>query len=311
MIKKKIYGDTLKKQLIASAKDRLYNFLIAQGTVRGVIMNATRMVNEMRANHDLGILETLVLGHAYIGCGLMSTKLKGTDRVSLHIECSGPIKGLVVESNAFNEVRGYLKSVPIPLEKTLENFNLSPFFGAGFLTVTKHLEDHKQPFAGKIMLEYGSIAQDLANYYLKSEQVPTAFNLSIQFDSEGNVTGAGGMFLQAMPDAKEKDISRLEEMVNAFPSIGAALAKDRDPVDLVKEAFSEYSPEFLADRRVEFMCHCKKERMLGYLSTLPKNDLKDILEEETFPIEIRCHNCNTFYYFDESEIREIYLKRMA
>ena len=72
------------------------------------------MVNEMRANHELGILETLVLGHAYIAAGLMSASLKGNDRLSLQVDCSGPIKGLVAETNAFGEVRGYLKQVPHP-----------------------------------------------------------------------------------------------------------------------------------------------------------------------------------------------------
>ncbi len=77
MIKKKIYGDTLKEQLTASAKDRLYNFLISQGTVREVIMNTPRMVNEMRANHELGIPEFLVLGHAYIGMQIVINWIEG------------------------------------------------------------------------------------------------------------------------------------------------------------------------------------------------------------------------------------------
>jgi molecular chaperone Hsp33 len=69
MQKKKPYGETLKEQLLAGARDRLYNFLLADGAVRGVILNATRVVNEMRANHELGILETLVLGRVYLGAG--------------------------------------------------------------------------------------------------------------------------------------------------------------------------------------------------------------------------------------------------
>jgi molecular chaperone Hsp33 len=139
MKKKKPYGDTLKEQLLAGARDRLHNFLLADGAVRGVIMNGTRMVNEMRANHELGILETLVLGRVYLGAALMSADLKSNDRISIKIDCSGPIKGLVVEANAFGEVRGFLKNVPIPIEKPMEDFNLSPFFGAGFLSVTKYL----------------------------------------------------------------------------------------------------------------------------------------------------------------------------
>ncbi|MEJ2169893.1 MAG: Hsp33 family molecular chaperone HslO, partial [Desulfobacterales bacterium] len=133
MDKKQPYGDTLREKLLASAKDRLHKFLLADGAIRGAIMNGTRMVNEMRANHGLGILETLVLGRAYLGVGLMAADLKGNDRISIKFDCSGPIKGLVAEANAFGEVRGFLNQVPIPIDNPMESFSLSPFFGAGFL----------------------------------------------------------------------------------------------------------------------------------------------------------------------------------
>jgi molecular chaperone Hsp33 len=155
MIKAALAGESLKERLLARAKDRIYNFLLAGGDVRGAILHGTRMVNEMRANHELGILETLVLGRAYLGAGLMSANLKGTDAISLKIECAGPIKGLTVEANAFGEVRGFLKNVPISIDKPMADFNLSPFFGAGFLSVIRYIEDAKQPFTGKIALEYG------------------------------------------------------------------------------------------------------------------------------------------------------------
>ena len=158
MIKKNIGGESLKERLLASARDRMYNFLLADGAVRGAILNGTRMINEMRANHELGILETLVLGRAYLGAGLMSANLKGADSTSIKIECSGPIKGLTVEANAFGEVRGFLKNVPIPIDRAMQNFDLAPFFGAGFLSVIRYLEDAKQPFTGKVALKYGNIA---------------------------------------------------------------------------------------------------------------------------------------------------------
>jgi molecular chaperone Hsp33 len=311
MIKKKIYGNTLKEQLIASSKDRLHNFLLAEGMVRGVIVNGTRMVNEMRANHELGVLETLVLGHAYLGGALMSANVKGHDRISFRIDCSGPIKGFVVEANAYNEVRGYLKNTVIKIERPLEDFNLAPFFGAGFLTVTKYIQDRKQPFTGKVALEYGNIAQDLANYFLTSEQVPTAFNLSVQFDSGGEVAGAGGLFLQVMPDADEQTISGLEKLVSNFPSMGAAYVSGIDPESLVARSFRKYSPKFLASSRVEFLCHCKKERMQSFISALPKEEKKDILEKGPFPLEIRCHNCNTVYHFSKKEIHQIYNEKSS
>ena len=309
MQKKKPYGDTLKEQLKAGARDRLHTFLLADGAVRGVIMNGTRMVNEMRANHDLGILETLVLGRAYLGAGLMSASLKSNDRIAIQFDCSGPIKGLVVEANAFGEVRGYLKNVPIPIDKPMEDFDLSPFFGAGFLSVSKYLEDAKHPFTGKVMLKYGNIAKDLANYYLTSEQIPTAFNLSIKFDKTGRVTGAGAVFLQAMPGASEDLAAGLEERVVNLPSLGKAFTADIDPETLIDEVFRKYSPRFLADHRIEFMCHCNQNRVRSLLMLLPVTDLKAIRDNGPFPVEMRCHFCNTAYHFTEKDIRKIYGQR--
>jgi len=309
MIKKQPYGNTPKEQHLASARDRIHRFLLAGGQVRGAILHGTRMVNEMRANHELGILETLVLGHAYLGAGLMTASLKGSDRVGLKIECSGPIRGLEVEANAFGEVRGHLKQVPIPLEKPPESFNLSPYFGAGFIRVTRFLEDAKQPFTGQVEMHYGSIARDLAWYYLTSEQIPTAFNLSVNFDTGGHVTGAGGLYLQAMPEADDAILADLENLVTELPSIGERFAAGEPAESLVQDAFAKYHPDFLGDYRVEFMCHCNRSKIESMLMLLPVTDLKDLRDNGPFPHEIICHHCNTIYPIEKEELADIYGQR--
>jgi molecular chaperone Hsp33 len=309
MEKKKPYGSTLKEQYRAGARDRIATFLLAERRVRGAILNGTRMVNEMRANHGLGILETLVLGRAYLGIALMAAGLKGSDRVSMQINCSGPIKGLSVEANAFGDVRGYLKRVPIPVDAPLEDFDLSRFFGAGLLSVTRTLQDAKQPFTGQVELRHGNIAQDLAHYYLASEQIHTAFNLSIKFNKDGEVTGAGALFLQAMPQADDSLTAALEALVLNFPSLGEVFTGEQTPERVAEAAFAAYSPQFLSDRRVEFMCHCSRDRLHSLLTMLPINDLRDLRDNGPFPIEMRCHNCNTPYAFSRAEIEEIYGSR--
>jgi molecular chaperone Hsp33 len=310
MEKKKPYGRTPKEQYLADARDKLHNFLLADGALRGAILNGTRMVNEMRANHELGVWETLVLGRAYLGAALMASGLKGSDRLSVRIDCSGPIQGLVVEANAFGEVRGYLKQVPIPIVEPPADFDLSRFFGAGFLTVTRFPEGAKQPFSGQVELRYGNIAEDLAYYYFTSEQVPTAFNLSIKFDHDGEVTGAGGLFLQAMPQAEDRLAAELEKRVIGLPSIGEAFSAEMTAAEMVNVAFAPYAPKFLASRRVEFMCHCSRERLFGVLSMLPENDLKDLRDNGPFPMEMRCHNCNTVYAFEKPQIEALLERRL-
>lgn len=309
MKKKKLAGDTLKKQLRERANDRLHSFILAGGMIRGAFFNGTRMVNEMRANFDYGILETFVAGHAYLACGLMTSNLKGNDRLVLAIDCSGPIKGLCVEANAFGEVRGYLKNVPIPIDKPLTDFNLSPFFGSGFLTLTKYLEDMKQPYAGQVMLAHGNIAQDLAHYFYTSEQTPTVFSLSIQFDDQGLVQGAAGLFLQAMPGASDDILAKLEQVIGTLPSPGSDMAEGRDPVELMTHYFKDFSPKFLSHERIEFFCRCNEEKIAAYIGMLPMDDLMDILQNGPFPLETRCHNCNTAYRFSEEHLKEMYEKR--
>lgn len=93
------------------------------GEVRGAILSATSLVASMRASHGLGILETLILGQAYMAALLMASMLKGEDRLALRVDCDGPARGLAVEGRAStgkdgrrrNEVRGCLFENPIPV----------------------------------------------------------------------------------------------------------------------------------------------------------------------------------------------------
>ena len=154
-------------------------------------------------------------------------------------------------------------------------------------------------------LLYGNIAKDLAYYYLTSEQNPAAFNLSVKFDREGNVTGSGGLFLQVMPGVKESDVDRLEALVSMLPSIGTAFAEGDDPEELVRKSFKSLDPQFLGSHRIEFMCRCNQERLETILTALPKEDLDDMIQKGPFPLEVKCQYCNTPYLFSKQDLIRI------
>jgi molecular chaperone Hsp33 len=308
VIKKALYGADLREQLEASARDRLHHFILDFGGMRGAFVYGTRMVNEMQANHELGQLETLVLGHAYLAAALMSSNLKAPDRVQLGVQCDGPVRGLSVEANAFGEVRGYLHTNRIPREENGEELELSRLFGAGVLTVTRHLRDAKQPFSGQVELRRGTLAEDLAYYYLVSEQTPAALSLSVKFDDRGAVAAAGGLLLQSLPEASPEVVARIEETFRALPSIGDCLAAGSEPQSLIQRWFHEFSPLFLGGRRVAFMCHCSGERFGRFLGALPASELQEILEQGPFPVITTCVNCNTAYEHSRGEIERMYLR---
>lgn len=306
MDKKQLYGANPKEQLIAARDDRLYTFLLENDTYRGVILNGVRLVNEMRANHHLGILETLILGQAYMAVLLLAANLKDGARVRLQIECDGPVRRLIAEADSFGEVRGYLGRVPIPVDKPLESFNTQAFFGNGTLAVTRYLPDAKTPFTGQIALKHGNLAMDLAEYYLQSEQTSSAFNLSVSFDKEGNVDDAGALMVQALPGSKHQHDVVMATVVENLPSIGQSFAKGIKPKDFVEDQFQIFRPRFLADQRVEFFCRCTCDRMETLLKMLPEDERMDILENGPFPVEIICHFCGSQYHFNKVELEQLF-----
>ena len=140
MIKTKIENQELLKHLETVCEDSKDVFLLQEGEVRLTAVNATHLVNQMKANHRLGLLETYVLGQAYIAGLLLSSTVKGNDRVQLMIECGGPIKGISVEAWAVGAVRGYLLENPIKLSKPLESLDTSPLSDPASSRSAKYLK---------------------------------------------------------------------------------------------------------------------------------------------------------------------------
>jgi len=306
MIKKKIEDKELVKHLASLPEDGREVFLLQNGQIRLTALQATNMICQMKANHELGLLETYVLGQAYLAGGLLSANVKGNDRVQLNIECGGPIGGISIEAWACGAVRGYLKHNPIPLEKPLTSLDLNELYGPGFLSITKVLEENKSPFTGQIMMEFGNLAKDLALYYHQSEQTPSLFSLSIQFDKNGNVVGSGALFLQAMPLCNEGVLEALQEKSTSLPSIGAFLSEGKTIAEYVETEFADFDCKHLAHQGLGFSCPCSREQYVQYLKNLNKAEQQDILKSGPFPLQLVCFNCNSTYDFEKPELESLF-----
>lgn len=305
MIRKKIENESLKKHLTSLPEDGREVFLLEDENVRLTICSTTTMLNQVRANFDLGFLESYILGQAYIAGTLLASNVKGNDRIRLSVECGGPIKGLEIESWASGAVRGYLIGNPIRLEKPLESLNTSFLYGPGFLSISKILEGSKTPFTGQIMLEYGNLAEDLALYYKISEQTPTLFYISIHYDKEGNIDGSGGIFIQALPNCSEEALKEIEEKVKSLPQLGKEISQGVKIKDYVEKNFSTFSIKYLSHSPLLFSCPCSRKGFIEYLKALPKKE-KDAIMEGTFPLYLECFSCGSKYEFSKSEMETLF-----
>jgi molecular chaperone Hsp33 len=119
------------------------------------------------------------------------------------------------------------------------------------------------------------------------------------------------MFLQAMPDADDAVVRQIEDRVVELPSLGAVLAEGTALEDFVRTHFGDYFPRFIDQRKVGFICHCNRDQIRNVLTLLNIDELKDIQEKGPFPVEIRCHHCNTRYTFDREHIDLIVAARFS
>ena len=140
MIKKEITDKKIIQHLSQIEKDGMSVFIMADGRFRGAFFNGTELINQMRVQHNLGILETLILGQGILCAALMIQTMKGKEHIVLRYETNGSAKGFSVEVDSTGYVRGFLLNNPIPVDKPLESWDLAPFFGdGGTLTVTRYI----------------------------------------------------------------------------------------------------------------------------------------------------------------------------
>ena len=322
MIKAEINDIELKNHLDSLEADTMRMFMMADGRVRGALFHGSRFVNQIRAQHKLGILETYILGQASMCAALTIPMMKDMEHTVIKYEGSGPADGYSVEADSTGYVRGYLYNDKIPVKQALDNWNLSPFLGPGNITFSRIHKDDKYPQSSTVDVDGDNIAKDFATYFAQSEQINTAFNSSIQFDKEGRVVGAGAMYLQIMPitggtakvgsqvDSHQEEDFDMEELLtkieNAFkacPSLGLLYSeKEVDSEDIILGLFREFNPVITLKRDIVYDCKCNEDYYLNYIKHLPKEQIEDMKKNGPDPLEIVCRNCGSVYKIPLSKI---------
>lgn len=317
MIKAEIEDKDLESKINSLPKDEMVVFVLCDGRARGALFHGTRFVNQMRAQHKTGILETMVLGQASLCGAMLLPTLKGREHLTWRYEIDGPAQGFSVEVDTTGYVRSYLFNDHIPVEKPLESWDLSPFLGEGTMTLTTLFEGDKNPYTSSISINKKNIAADLVDFFDQSVQTKTAFNTGIQMDKTGRVIGAGGLFLQVMPGtggtkgkgvfseenlSDDELIDKLELAFKTAPSLGTWFSEGHTNEDLVYGLFREFNPSIAVRRTVSYDCPCSKEGYINHIRQLPAAELADIKKNGPDPLEIICRNCNSVYRIPVSEL---------
>ena len=158
---------------------------------------------------------------------------------------------------------------------------------------------------GKIVdLLGGEIAEDLAAYFVESEQIPSACGLGVLVDRDRSVLAAGGYLIQLLPGAGEDTIAKVEGGIYAAPSVTNQLRDDPDPANLLRTVLSDFDLEILETTPIEYRCYCSRERTERALLSLGSKELEDILREQG-KADLTCQFCDRIHSFSGEELRRM------
>jgi len=283
-------------------KDRLIKGISKDGHFKISVVKTTELVKEARERHDLSLLNTVILGRALTATMLMASELKGEERIRLRMEGNGPIGFLVAEANSLGEVRGYVANPSAELDYTDSSTTFGQGLGLGVLTFSKTLYNEAEPRTSTIQLINGDVTSDIAHYLTQSEQIDSALILDVGMDENGEVTEAGGLLIQKLPDAPDGQIDMLQERLSSFPAVHKFFEDGQYIDDVMHKVMSPIKVKELSRQLVDFFCRCSKDRFLNALSMLNYDDLKEMKGESQ---EIVCQYCNNREEISKEEIAEL------
>lgn len=286
--------------------DRIVRAISTDGMVQAAAICSRDLTERARQIHKTLPVATAALGRTLAAASMMGNALKSDGAsLTLQFKGGGPLGTVLAVSDNEGNVQGYVTNphVDIPLRKD-GKLDVGTAVGhEGTLTVIKDLH-MKEPYVGTIDLLGGEIAEDVAGYFVESEQIPTACALGVLVDRDQSVKAAGGYLIQLMPGAAEDTIAKVEGGIMAAGAVSAILEKNDDPEAMLRTVMSDFDLKILETCPVEYRCYCSRERVERALISLGRAELEQMLSEQG-GCQLTCQFCDAVYEFTAEDIQRL------
>ncbi|MGN0435984.1 MAG: Hsp33 family molecular chaperone HslO [Wujia sp.] len=279
--------------------DYIVRGMAAGNQVRFFACDSTDTVEKARTTHHTSPVVTGALGRLLTGGVLMGAMCKNDDdKLTIRIQCQGPIKGMLVAADSKGHVKGYVSEPEVMLPAK----DIEKAIDLGVMSVIKDI-GLKEPYVGQTHLVASDIANDLTYYFVTSEQIPSSVACGVLLNSDTSVAKAGGFIIQLMPFAEDKIIDDLENRLKIF-SFTTLLEQGKTVEEIINLLFDGYDVHFTDTMECAYVCDCSKERVEKAVISMGKAEIASMIEDNE-PIEIVCDFCRTKYTFSTEELFNI------
>lgn len=287
-------------------KDYLIRGIDKSGSIRIFVASTTNMVEKARLTHNTSPTATAAFGRALTAATMMGVMMKNEqDRLTFKIAGGGPIGTIMIVANNKGEVKGYVDHPYADLPSREDGkLDVGRLVGSnGAITTIMDL-GLKDPYVGQSNLVSGEIAEDLAAYYMLSEQQPSAVGLGVLVDTDISVRAAGGYIIQLLPNVSDEDITKIEIALSKIEPVSTLIDRGLSPEDIMSELLEGFEMKVLDKVDIGYVCDCSRDRIEGVMISIGKKEIQSMIDEDGQG-EVICHFCNTKYHFSKEDLENL------
>lgn len=278
----------------------------ADGFLLASAIDSTDIAAEAARIHNTSPTASAALGRALSLASLFGKTLKVQGgSVTLQFKGGGPGGSLIAVSDNDGNVRGYIQhpNVDVP-RKPNGKLDVGGLIGGeGNLTVIKDLR-METPYIGTVGLLSGEIAEDLAAYFAKSEQVPTACAAGVLINPDGTVSCSGAYMIQLMPGYGAEKVDKLERQILQAGNVTDMLRDGLGPEEILRKVVADEELIVIEELDVQYKCYCSRDRVESALVSIGAEEIESLITEQGMA-EVTCQFCDKVYNFTLDELNEI------
>jgi molecular chaperone Hsp33 len=268
-----------------ASADLVVRALTDDGSFRAIVASTTATVRGVVAAQGVAGRTARALGDLVTATSLVRETMAPQLRVQGIARGAGGRGTLVADSRPSGTVRGLVQG----------KAGLEFGFGEGSLLRVMRSLPNGSIHQGIIdTSEHAGLSEALMAYMQESEQVVCVAGVGQRTADSGEVVAAGGFLVQLLPEAERGVIAVMEQRLRDLPPIEELLAAYPDPRTLLGELFYGMPFAEVGASPIAYACECSLERLILSLTTLPREEIADILARgET--LEVQCDYCQREY----------------
>ncbi len=278
-----------------STGDVLIQGLTMDAKVRFLLAEFKDSLNQAIQKHGLNKGSTQYLSQALGASLLLSSQIKGEERLSVQLESSVPSCRIICDVNANGGVRA--KITPAKMPSDVDSATLD-----GFLVTIKHNQS-QELYRGTTEIRKETIGSALEHHLNQSSQLNCMVRIETEFDTNGLATQATALLLEKYPESEDNPSATADEFALAYQGFHT-LSKTDFLQGCSDKDICTFGLFALENQAISWFCGCSDERIMTMLSSMGPEELTAMIEE-LGEIEVICEFCSTRYVRNQEDINQL------